>query len=328
MTTESTSTHSQVAREIKNLGMLDLTGMTSPDQLSNILEIKNVGAIIVPQTLMPALLSIPQTNVGTTIPIPDGKNVKVNTVMGPMQISGEGLAAPEGDGEHVLVVMGPLIITTPVEKVGYGHISVMGPVIAPKGSEVALASSQIRVMGPMQFYPTGSNIKVQLRDMKLSGKSLANPDTDGKDTLVVMGELLVTSPPQKVGYNKLIVMGMVIAPKESEELLDPHLDAYGSVVWYTGTPRQFNGSDRFSAQFFELLPEPITLILNGAFAIASDVTAELLRAKVTDIVLNGELRGPRHLVPLLQVLATEKNGMIEVDDGAEMDGTGSDEGKA
>ncbi|MEZ4663003.1 MAG: hypothetical protein R2911_36100 [Caldilineaceae bacterium] len=46
--------------------------------------------------------------------------------------------------------------------------------------------------------------------------------------------------------------------------------------------------------------------------IEPDVTVELLRSKVTEIVLNGILEGPKELVPLLQVLTVEKNGMINV----------------
>ncbi|MCB0090256.1 MAG: hypothetical protein KDE54_20270, partial [Caldilineaceae bacterium] len=68
----------------------------------------------------------------------------------------------------------------------------------------------------------------------------------------------------------------------------------------------------FGAAFFEYLPEPISLIINGVVDIEPDVTVELLRAKVTEIVLNGILSGPKEVVPLLQVLTVEKNGMINV----------------
>jgi hypothetical protein len=40
------------------------------------------------------------------------------------------------------------------------------------------------------------------------------------------------------------------------------------------------------------------------------VTIELLREKVVEIVLNGELRAPKHLLGILQVLATQNNGVI------------------
>jgi hypothetical protein len=250
-------------------------------------------------------------NVGHIIPIPDGENIKVRTVMGPMQMTGEGLANP-GEGENALVVMGPLTITTPVEKVGYSQLVVMGPIVAPKGSEAALSSGITTLFGPLQFYPTGPNIKVHIGDLKMSGKTLAAPTDADRDTLVVVGDLFITTSPEKVGYKNVIVKGDALAPKESEDVLGPYLEVDGNTIWYASPPREFNGQDRFSAAFFELLKEPITMILNGQFTIESDVTVELLREKVTEIILNGQLEGPKHLVPLLQVLATVKNGTIEV----------------
>jgi len=303
-------------RVIENQGMLDLTGIQSPDELNGISHIRNIGAIIVPQSLMAKFLSIPQENIGTTLPIPDGKNVKVNLVMGPMQTSGEGLAAASAaagdEGQHILVVMGPFIVTTPVEKVGYSQIAVMGPVFAPKGSESALTSGSIRVMGPIQFYPAGTNVKVYYGDTTLSGSALAAKPDDKTDTLVVMGNLLITMPVQKTGYKAIVVYGLMMAPKDSQDILSPVLESHGTVVWYTHMPRVYNGQDSFGAAFFELLKEPITLVVNGHCTIEEDVTVDLLRSKVADIVLNGHLEGPKHIVPLLQVLTTVKNGAIEV----------------
>ena len=57
---------------------------------------------------------------------------------------------------------------------------------------------------------------------------------------------------------------------------------------------------------------PVTLIINGSVEFQDDISLELLRAKVNEIVLNGIIEGPAHLVPLLQVLTKEKNGMINV----------------
>src|SRR5688572_2376762 len=60
------------AREIRNVGMLDLTGLDSPDSLDEVVSIRNVGVIIVPEPLLPKLSRIPMRNVGTTIPVPPG----------------------------------------------------------------------------------------------------------------------------------------------------------------------------------------------------------------------------------------------------------------
>jgi hypothetical protein len=207
--------------------MLDLTAMKSPEELDRISSIENVGAILVPEPLMGRLAGIPMKNIGGMVPIPEGENVKVLT--GQMKLAGEAFAEP---GEtDVLVVAGQLIITTPVERIGYRRLIVSGQVLAPEGSEVALAAGITRLSG--------------------------------------------------------------------------------QVVYYCGTPRLLMGDDRFRKAFFELLEEPVTLILMGNHVIEGGVPASLLREKVGQIVLFGNLKAPDELLPLVQVLATEKYGNIE-----------------
>ncbi|MFN8494225.1 MAG: hypothetical protein U0350_41890 [Caldilineaceae bacterium] len=300
-------------RDIKNVGVLDLTSMKA-EELTNITAIKNVGTILVPESLAGKLASIMTANVGLIVPIPDGGNVKPHVMMGTVQMSGEALANPTGEGKHVLVVMGPLIITTPVSKVGYEQLIVVGPVVAPKGSETALGGSLTKLQGQMIFYTPGAEVKVHDGQVKLSGKTLANASGNPEDVLIVEGQVFIMSPVQKVGYKQILVTGQLFAPRESQDELEPYLSISGQVIWCSGVPRLFTGSDeRFAAAFFEFLKEPITLIINGIAIIEADVTAELLRAKVTEIVLNGMLEGPKQLIPILQALTVEKNGMISAE---------------
>jgi hypothetical protein len=135
--------------EIKNLGHLDLTSMKSPEELDRIKSIENVGAILVPEPLMGRLAGIPMKNVGSTIAIPEGENVRLMT--GQIKLTGEALASP-GSEEDVLVVTGQLLITTPVEHVGYRKMVVSGQVMAPEGSEAALGAGISRLTGQIVYY--------------------------------------------------------------------------------------------------------------------------------------------------------------------------------
>lgn len=220
--------------EIKNLGHLDLTSMKSEEDLDRIKSIENVGSILVPESLMGRLAGIPMKNVGSTIPIPEGENVRLLT--GQMKLTGEALANPGGE-EDVLVVTGQLIITTPVERVGYRRLIISGQVIAPEGSEAALGAGVTRLTG--------------------------------------------------------------------------------QTVYYRGKPRFFVGNDRVGREFFELLDGPVTLIIAGNFVIERGVTRDLLREKVVQIVLAGNLKAPDELLPMVQVLAEEKAGNISSLDNEE-----------
>ncbi|HET6317927.1 MAG TPA: hypothetical protein VFG86_15845, partial [Chloroflexota bacterium] len=64
-------------REIKNVALLDLTGATSAEGLDNVTRISNIATILVPESMLGKLLSIPMDKVAATVPIPDGKRVKV-----------------------------------------------------------------------------------------------------------------------------------------------------------------------------------------------------------------------------------------------------------
>ncbi len=214
-------------REIQRVGLLDLTGMKSPDDLSGITKIKEVGLVLVPEPLMAKLSGIPMENVGTVLPIPVGEKVKV--VAGSLKLSGEALANPAG-AESTLVVAGLLHATTPVEKVGYKGLIVAGSILAPVGSETAIGAAISRLAGTVIYYKEGARI--------------------------------------------------------------------------------FSGTDRFSQAFFELLADHTHLILVGYYVFEPDVTAEVLKQKVSEITLSGKLAAPRALIPLIQALAVEKQGVI------------------
>lgn len=218
-----------VSGDIADVALLDLTGMTSPDDLAGVRSIKRVATILVPENLMSALLAIPMEAVASTIPVPTGENVKLMT--GQMTLTGDALADP-GGGEDVLVVAGQLIFTSPVERIGYSKTIVTGQVLAPRGSEGAIAT----------------------------------------------------------GVTRLI----------------------GQTLFYSGTPKFFVGSDSFGPAFFELLDEPVTLVLIGNHTIEPGVTVDLFKKKVTQIVLAGNVEAPAELVPLLQILAEHKAGTISV----------------
>jgi hypothetical protein len=214
--------------EIKAVGVLDLTAVTSPEHLDGITGIRDVGLVLVRESLAGRLGRVPMSSVGATVTVPDGDHVKIQ--VGVVELSGEALGAA-GHEEDVLVLVGPVVITGRVEK---------------------------------------------------------------------------------VTYKALIINGVLAAPKESQAVLSGSISRMNGVTaYYSGTtPRVFTGHDHFTNAFFAYLELPITMILVGEFTFAPDVSAELLKEKVMELVLAGNLKAHRDLVPLLQVLATAKAGNI------------------
>jgi len=198
----------------------------------------------------------------------------------------------------------------------------MGQVIAPVGSETGLGSALTRVSGQTIYYPysPGAHVKVLIR-AQMSGAELANPVGQPNDVLVSVGQMVITSPVERLGFEHLVAIGQVVAPKVSESLLVGRVTSLGSgVAYYTAPPRVFDGKDHFSAAFFELLDEPITMVLDGKFSFDEDIAPELLKHKVREIVLDGKIAAPRRLIPMLQLLAIMRDGKItSVEDEADDD---------
>jgi hypothetical protein len=296
---------------IRDVAELDLTSLTSADDLAGITRISDVALVLVPEALMAAAVAIPMDDVAMVVPVPAGVQVRTHT--GALVMGGEALAGP-GAEDAALVVTGTLVLTSPVPQVTYRQVIVTGLVLAPRGSESALGAGLTRVTGSVDYYPyaEGQEVTVSTGELRLGGEVLANPAGGPDDVLVVAGQLIVTGPVAKVGYRRVVVAGQLLAPRDSQAVLGPVTTVKGQLVWYRGQPRFFVGRERFGRSFFELVDQPLTLALVGRFQIDPDVPPELLREKVEEITLVGTLTAPGRLVGVLQLLTTEKLGEIAV----------------
>ena len=291
--------------------ILDLSHLTSPDELAGITRITRVGTVIVPEALAAAYAAIPKFRVGGTVYVPSNANVRLHT--GSLVVGGDGLGA----AADVLVVVGALIVTTPVKQPVPRQISVVGSVLAPKGSEAALGPALGGGFGSVSYfrYVAGQEIKLCTGQVKLSGASLANPAGSPDDVLVAAGQVVVTGDVPKIGYAQVVASGQLILPAAGRDVLEPRVHANGQVLWYQAEPRMIFEDTEVGAEFFRLLDRPVSLVLLGDLTITGDVTPELLREKVSDIALLGDIVAPAAVVPMLQVLTTESFGSIRAADG-------------
>jgi hypothetical protein len=296
-------------REIHNVALLDLTGANSATALEGVSRISQVAAILVPESLVARLSSIPMDRVAATVPVPDGRPVRVLT--GQITMSGEALAGQEAHAQDTLVVSGQLILTSPVGRVGRDLI-VLGQVVAPTGSETGLGTGLSRLTGEVAYYPYVDGARVVVMPGgAMGGDALANSFGQPTDILLVTGPLVLTSPPDSIGYQHVVALGSVLMPRGHEaSVVSRIMPLGGRVIPYDAAPQIFEGKDRLSAGYFELLEAPITLIVPGKLWIEDDVSPELLRQKVSGLVLEGKLYAPRRLHPVLQVVSLVRQGKL------------------
>ena len=183
----------------------------------------------------------------------------------------------------------------------------------------ALGSGLRRMTGKLVYYPytEGARVRV-LSSSAVSGEALANTSGEPTDVLLASGSVVITSPIEQLGFRQVIAFGPLVVPKDTDPALLGRLTTMnGQIVQYTAPPRVFNGKDHFSAAFFELFDEPITLVLDGKFNFDADIEPGLLRQKVAGIVLHGKVVAPRRLVPMLQMLCIVREGKIQAIDEPE-----------
>jgi hypothetical protein len=296
-------------------GVVDLSHLTSPDELAAITRISEVGAVVVPEALAGAYAAIPVSEVGATVFVPEGLKARVH--VGPLVVGGDGIGAPD----EMLVVVGVLVITGPVTGELPGRICVIGSVFAPRGSEAVLGRVFGGGVGTVSYYRNqegqdSPHVKMLSGQVRLTGAALANHTGDPSDILVAAGQVIITGEVGPIGYSQIFVAGQVLAPEAAQGQLEARMDAQGQTVWYrSGDPRVFYEHVELGPDYFRLLDHPISLVVLGDLTIGAGVTADLLRENVVDIVVLGDVCAPAGAVPAVQVLATALMGQIRVADG-------------
>jgi hypothetical protein len=297
----------RAGRVVRGDAILDLSHLTEPGELAAISRIEDVAVVIVPESLAAAYTAIPTSDVASTLYVPGGVNVRLQT--GSMTVGGDGLGA-END---VLVVIGLLLITSPVTGPVPKRIYVVGAVLAPRGSEQALAPALAGGTGGVSYYQyaDGQHVKVLSGQVKLSPAVLANTAGRPDDILVVAGEVVITGEVTSVGYGMTLIAGQLAAPAASRDVLEPVIQTQGQVTWYEGAnPRVFNGDASIGPDFLRLLAAPTALVVLGDLTFEEGVTEAALQEKVTGLAVFGDVIAPAGLIGVAQFLATDVFGDI------------------
>jgi hypothetical protein len=297
---------------LRDQPVVDFSHLTSPDQLAGISRIEDVALIVVPRSLAGAFAAISTSDVAGTIYVPDGANVRMHT--GAMVVGGDGI----GGADDVLVVVGMLVITSPVTVPVPQRIYVIGAVLAPRGSESVLGPALAGGTGGVSYYPhrEDQDVKVLSGQVRLSGAMLANPAGQAGDILIAAGQVVVTGEITTVGYRLVVVAGQLAAPAASRDAIEPVVQVQGQAGWYRdGDARVFYQDTTLGPDFFRLLDQPVSLVMFGDLTIADGVSEDMMREKVTSVVLFGDATAPPPLVAMLQVLATDTFGEIRAADG-------------
>jgi hypothetical protein len=193
---------------------------------------------------------------------------------------------------------------------GITQISDVGLVLVPEHLMAAfIGKVAISDVGGMIPVPEGGNIQVMTGEIRITGEMLAGGNPD--NVLILVGDVIITTPISAIGYKELRVFGQLTAPRGSETALASKMGQLsGDCFYYPANARTLTGNTTLGREFLEYLPELTALVVRGELNIENEVTVEQFRAKVTEVVLFGTIHAPKALVPLLNFLTQEKRGEI------------------
>jgi hypothetical protein len=187
-------------------------------------------------------------------------------------------------------------------------ITNVGTILISEQLGAALARIPMKNVGSVIPLPDGVRIKMQMGELRLSGEALAGGDPD--EILFVMGELTITSLVREVGYREIRVMGEVTAPVGSESALSPKLTLMGEILYLPEGARHISGEVTLGRDYFEMLPDATALVVTGIATIEDGVPADLLRGKLPELIVTGQLFAPSELLSLLTALALRTSDKV------------------
>lgn len=198
---------------------------------------------------------------------------------------------------------------------GVARIANIGVILIPAALQSAFMRITQENIGMVVSVPhTTGRVKVLSGNLNISGEVLANRSGSPDDVLVILGEIIITSAGDTVGYRELLIAGMLAAPKSMETLIiDAASQVAGTIAYYNSPepPKLYAGNQSFSRAFFELFDQPTALAFVGSIHIEDDVDASIVKQKVSEIILLGNLSAPKSAVAAIQQVAVHTTGNIQ-----------------
>lgn len=214
-----------------------------------------------------------------------------------------------GGNIHEMDILNLLSAQTAEDLKGIASISEVGVVLVPEHLAIEITKIPMQEVGSVVAVPGGDNIVLQIGQSFMPGEALAAGGPE--KILVAVGQLVLTTIVPEVGYKGIHMTGQLIAVRGSEKaLVAKLLHNSGQIFYIPANSRFILGEDTLGKEFLELLPEPISLVIMGNLTLEKEISVELFRSKISEIVLFGQLNVPKTLVPVAQLLTKDKYGEI------------------
>jgi hypothetical protein len=182
-------------------------------------------------------------------------------------------------------------LTSAEEMAAIARIEDVAVVVVPESLAAAYAAIPVSDVAATVYVPAAAKVRVHTGTLMVGGDGVGATD----DVLVVIGMLLITSPVTGPVPQHIYVIGSVLAPRGSEQILGPVLSGgTGSVAYYRYADGQdikvLSGQVKLSAAMLANTagqPDDI-LIVAGQVVVSGEITTVGYR----QVVAAGQLVGP------------------------------------
>jgi len=196
---------------------------------------------------------------------------------------------------------------------GISSIKDVGAVLIPDFLVSELTKIDISDVGSIIPIPHGTKVNCMVGEVTLNAATLVNGDPE--TTLLIAGQAFIEGEVNTIGYKEIQVFGQLFASRKSQQAIGAKLTQMtGQNFYLPDDPRFVRGHMDIGNEFLELLPGPTAFVVMGSLRFEPGVTKEAIKSKITEIVLMGEIKAPRELLPLLEVITKEKMGQIVADE--------------
>jgi hypothetical protein len=210
------------------------------------------------------------------------------------------------------------------------HVQNVAIVLVPEDLPDLMVGVTCENVAAVVPVPLGTRVETRIGQVELPGPALATARAG--TILALIGQVVVTAPVTAIGYRGLVLVGQLVLPRSAQMLLAPKvLVEVGQVVYYDeGAPVRIILEDaEFHGAFFDLLAEPVTLVLLADCRFAADVAPEQIRAKVHSLAVVGNVRvATAAQQAMLLFLAGSLAGSIRVEGEGEGPTSDADDGAA
>lgn len=187
----------------------------------------------------------------------------------------------------------------------------VGVVLISEDAAAAFGRILLHDVGSVVTLPSNVPVNCMTGQLTITGETLKNGDPD--TVLVLVGQTTIVGEITSIGFKEIRGVGQLVVPRAGQSVFSAKLaNMTGQLLYVPDNCRIILGVEDIDNEFLDFIQQPTAFVVMGVLTFAPDIDRDKLQAKVTEIVLLGVIKVPKHAASFVNFIAKEKMGAIEV----------------